>query len=113
MKERVKPWLKRKLLTGRWRTGLVVSMLMVSLLLLSACVPGDGTNDVERQAGFFWGVWHGWIAPVSLIMGWFNPGVRVYEVNNTGWWYDFGFYIAIIGGFGGIALSRRQRKKEK
>ncbi|MEW6653145.1 MAG: hypothetical protein AB1394_06705, partial [Bacteroidota bacterium] len=60
-------------------------------------------------AGFFTGVWHGWIAPISLIMGLFNPEIRVYEINNTGWWYDFGFYIAIISGFGGISLFRKNK----
>jgi len=32
-------------------------------------------------------------------------------VNNSGWWYDLGFYMAIISGFGGIALSRKARKE--
>jgi hypothetical protein len=50
-----------------------------------------------------------WIAPISLIVQTFNPAVRVYEANNLGWWYDFGFYIAILGGFGGISLSRRNK----
>ena len=25
------------------------------------------------------------------------------------WWYDFGFYIAIISGFGGLSLFRRKK----
>ncbi|MBM4160419.1 MAG: hypothetical protein FJ217_04885 [Ignavibacteria bacterium] len=59
------------------------------------------------------GIWHGWIAPISLIWGLFDSCIRVYEPINTGWWYDFGFYIAIIGGFGGIAFFRRRKKKSK
>jgi len=51
------------------------------------------------------------IAPVSLVWGLFNPSIRVYEPVNTGWWYDFGFYIAIIGGFGGFALMRRRPRE--
>jgi hypothetical protein len=31
-------------------------------------------------------------------------------VNNTGWWYDFGFYMAIISGFGGLSLNRKHKK---
>ncbi|WP_280530879.1 hypothetical protein [Paenibacillus alvei] len=38
----------------------------------------------------------------------FKDGIRVYEMNNTGWWYDLGFYIAIVGGFGGFAFGRRK-----
>ena len=40
------------------------------------------------------------IAPLSLIMGFFNPDIGIYETHNTGWWYDFGYYMAIISGFG-------------
>jgi hypothetical protein len=46
----------------------------------------------------------------SLIVGLFKDGIRIYEPYNTGWWYDFGFYIAVIAGFGGIALTRRKKK---
>jgi hypothetical protein len=78
-------------------------------VLLCGCFPGGGTSTPSEPAGFFKGVWHGWIAPVSLIVGIFKDGIRIYEPNNTGWWYDLGFYISIIAGFGGIALSRRKK----
>jgi hypothetical protein len=48
---------------------------------------------------------------VSLIVGFFKSDIRIYETVNTGWWYDLGFYIAVIAGFGGVALSRKQAKK--
>ena len=83
--------------------------LVVLFLLLSGCLPGDVRFE-QQVAGFFWGVWHGWIAPISLIGGLFNPSIRVYEPNNIGWWYDFGFYIAIISGFGGISLTRARSR---
>lgn len=87
---------------------ILAALGLLILLILSGCMPGDGTIKPEKPAGFFWGVWHGWIAPISLIGGIFNPDIRVYEVVNSGWWYDFGFYIAIISGFGGISLSRKK-----
>ena len=89
-------------------------LLMIVFLALSivGCFPGDPSNTKEAPAGFFMGIWHGWIAPVSLIVGLFKENVRIYEVNNTGWWYDFGYYIAIIAGFGGLAFTRKRRKKE-
>jgi len=77
-------------------------------LVLAGCIPGDRTYTSSRPAGFFLGVWHGWIAPVSLIVGLFRKNIRVYEAVNTGWWYDFGFYIAIISGFGGLSLFRKK-----
>lgn len=82
-------------------------------LVVSACAPGT-SEFVDREAGFFFGIWHGWIAPISLIWHIFDDSVRIYEVNNTGIWYDVGFYVAVISGFGGLGLSRgRRRRKAK
>ena len=88
-----------------------VLIFLFILLALTACLPGDGDRTLVKPAGFFTGVWHGWIAPISLIVGFFNPTIRIYEAFNTGWWYDFGFYIAIISGFGGISLVRKKRNE--
>ena len=93
---------------------LVPVLLIFSLLIcLSGCAPGGGSHTSDNLAGFFTGIWHGWIAPISLIWGLFNSSIRVYEELNTGWWYDFGFYIAIIGGFGSFSLIRRKQKDKK
>ena len=90
---------------------LVCTLLLMTLVTSAGCMPGDGEYTTDQPAGFFWGIWHGWIAPISLIVGILhNPDIRVYEPQNTGWWYDFGFYIAIISGFGGISLTRRKYK---
>lgn len=83
------------------------------LIFMTGCIPGDGTYTTSDPAGFFWGIWHGWIAPISLIIGLFDQNIRVYETMNSGWWYDLGFYIAIISGFGGLSLTRKGKKKEK
>ena len=89
----------------------LVALAAAALLLLSSCVPGDGRATLADPAGFFSGIWHGWIAPISLIVGLFDRSIRVYEQANSGWWYDFGFYLAIVGGFGGLALSRKARRE--
>jgi hypothetical protein len=81
-------------------------------LILTGCIPGDGTYTSAKPAGFFWGIWHGRVAPISLIISIFDKNIRVYEVMNSGWWYDFGFYIAIISGFGGLSLFRKKRSKD-
>lgn len=90
----------------------LIVLLILIVLLVSGCVPGDGKADAESTAGFFWGIWHGWVAPVSLIIGLFNRDIRVYEIYNSGWWYDFGYYMAVISGFGGLALFRKKSHKE-
>ena len=87
-------------------------ILLIFLFLLTSCIPGDGKHTADKPAGFLWGIWHGWIAPISLIISIFNPSIRIYETANIGWWYDFAFYIAILGGFGGISLTRKRRKSK-
>jgi len=82
------------------------------LLTMTGCIPGDGTYTREDPAGFFWGIWHGWIAPISLIIGIFNHDIRIYETNNVGWLYDFGFYISVIAGFGSLSLFRRKKNDD-
>jgi len=97
------------------RSVKVFALLLIaaaSLIVLSSCLPGDMMEARAKPAGFLLGIWHGWLAPVSLIISIFNPGVTIYETVNTGWWYDFGFYIAIISGFGGISLFRKKRSSD-
>lgn len=85
---------------------------MAVVLLLTACAAGTATFSPDEPAGFFSGIWHGWIAPFALIAHLFNGDVRIYELDNTGIWYDVGFYIAVISGFGGLGLRRRRTRKE-
>ena len=51
------------------------------------------------RAGFLAGLWHGLICPVTFIVSLFNPKVRIYEQNNNGGWYDFGFVVGVSGSF--------------
>ena len=52
-------------------------------------------------AGFWAGLWHGVISPITFIVSLFSTKVRFYKVNNKGDWYDFGFMIGVIFTFGG------------
>ena len=71
-------------------------LLLIPLLLLVSCtaqvvasseVPACSGVDL---AGFWSGWWHGFMAPIFF---WFSLGtnVTIYEVCNSGSWYDFGF----------------------
>jgi polyferredoxin len=91
-----------------WMIGAVI--VLVAAMVFTGCFPGGETYKEKEPAGFFSGIWHGWIAPISLIVGFFDNNIRIYEVRNTGWWYDLGFYMAVISGFGGLALSRKKKK---
>ena len=93
------------------RKVILIMLSFVLIVVLSGCIPGDGAYTQQEPAGFFWGVWHGWVAPISLVISFFNRDIRIYEVFNTGWAYDFGFYMAVISGFGGISLSRKKHER--
>jgi len=93
------------------KTVLLLFIISAGLFTLTACAPGSGSYSSVEKAGFFSGIWHGWIAPFSLIIGLFNKSIRVYETFNTGWWYDFGFYIAVVSGFGSLSLARGRKHR--
>jgi hypothetical protein len=71
------------------------------VLLLTSCAAGDVQFTAETPAGFWYGLWHGVISFISLIIHLFNETVMVYEANNTGGWYDFGFLLGVIFIWGG------------
>jgi hypothetical protein len=96
---------------NRWTLLFIASSLLL-ITVLAGCFPVEGGRPAENRSGFFMGIWHGWIAPISLIVGIFDRTVRVYETTNTGWWYDLGFYMAIISGFGGVSLFRKRSASE-
>ncbi len=69
-----------------------------------------GPNSKYQQpgaapAGFLAGLWHGLILPITFIVSLFNANVRIYEKNNSGRWYDFGFVLGASGALGGSASS--------
>jgi hypothetical protein len=95
----------------RWT---VIALLILLVLVLAACAPGANPGlDVPAQdgdvAGFWLGVWHGIIAPVTFVISLFTDNVSLYEVHNNGNWYDFGFVLGAGILFGGGAGGARRR----
>ena len=71
--------------------------------------------DAE-PAGFWAGYWHGAIAPITFVVGLFNPGVRIYETHNNGAWYDLGFILgasASLGGGAAVKVNVPQKSAEQ
>jgi len=54
---------------------------------------------------------------VTFIINLFKHDVKVYDVNNNGGWYNFGFLLGVIcvwgGGSGAGWKSRKRRKQAK
>jgi hypothetical protein len=58
-----------------------------------------------EPAGFWGGLWHGIIAPIIFIVSLLANGVSIYETNNNGRWYEFGFMLG-IGAYAGNEEAR-------
>jgi hypothetical protein len=74
-------------------------------LLLTACAAGSNPMEGQGhdQAGFWLGLWQGLIIPITFIVSLFNDHVSIYEVDNNGNWYDFGFVLGVAIVFSGPA----------
>ena len=57
----------------------------------------EHTYSEYNPPGFFSGIWHGLLAPYSLVARWFIDNTVMYAVPNTGWFYDAGFLIGVTG----------------
>jgi hypothetical protein len=99
------------------KTARVIVLLVLTLFLAWSCAPGpnvsEKTPDPEGKiAGFWLGIWHGLISPVTFIVSVFSRGVRLYEVHNNGGWYNFGFVIG-AGLFLSGGIFGRKKKRDR
>ena len=78
--------------------------LFLILINLSSCAPAGYEHS---KAGFFSGIWHGFIIIFSLIGKLFGADIGIFAEHNTGFMYWLGFIIGIGGLGGGGAAARR------
>jgi hypothetical protein len=66
-------------------------------------------------AGFWLGLWHGFIAPFVFVVSLFNGNLSIYEVHNNGLWYNFGYLFGVACFFvgGGKQTARRNKSASK
>jgi hypothetical protein len=91
---------------------------LILIFLLASCVAGPNElektpDDEGKIAGFWKGLWHGLIAPITFIISIFSKSVRFYEVHNSGFWYNFGFVLGAGLFLSGGILGKGCRKKSK
>lgn len=93
----------------------VLALILALIIVAASCAPGPNDsektpNAAGRTAGFWLGIWHGLISPVTFIISIFSKNVRLYEIHNNGGWYNFGFVLG-AGLFlsGGILGGKKRR----
>ncbi|HZL06606.1 MAG TPA: hypothetical protein VFE45_14535 [Coriobacteriia bacterium] len=87
----------RRVLTG------TASALLVTLVLASCAAGSASPVDTTTLAGFWQGLWHGLVSPVTLVVSLFTDSVSIYAIHNNGNWYDAGFMIGISAIFSSTA----------
>jgi hypothetical protein len=88
---------------------IVLIIALALLLTVLNCAPGN-ERFTEEAAGFFAGLWHGFICFFTFIISLFSKTVQIYEMNNTGGWYDFGFILGAAIFFGGSGKTQSKKK---
>lgn len=93
---------------------------VLALLTLSACAAGPNAmvDTGPDPAGFWLGLWQGLISPITFLISLFTSEVNIYEVQNNGNWYDFGFMLGVAmalggGAGGGSATAGRARRRSR
>lgn len=90
---------------------LLFTTAVFAALLIASCAEVQPVNAclTGRQYGFFYGLIHGFITPISFIGSLFKDNVAIYAVNNTGAFYDLGFLLG-SSGWGFMAGNRSKKK---
>lgn len=87
--------------------------LFILILVASSCAPGNTRFIEAKPAGFWAGLWHGLIIIITFIISLFSDSVEMYEVANSGGWYNFGFLLGAMITLGGGGSSSCKKKKKK
>ncbi len=93
----------------------VLCLLFLGAIFLAGCVAGPNTAahiavSDGGVAGFWLGLWHGFIAPFTFIISLFSDNVNFYEIHNNGGWYNFGFVLGAGILFSGSSKSKSSRR---
>ena len=78
------------------RIGILHLALIIGLsALLCGCADYMPPPATKELVGFWYGLWHGLIAPYAWIVSWFDSTVTIYAQYNNGGWYNFGYLLGI------------------
>jgi len=63
---------------------------------LEKYMPGPNSKYIEKPAGFWQGIVHGIILPLTFVYRQYEPHVKFYETDNLETGYNLGFVISIV-----------------
>jgi len=89
-----------------------VGLALALVVLVAGCAAGDD-RFTESAAGFWAGLWHGFVILVTFVISLFDESVRIYETNNAGNIYNLGFLLGAAIFFSGGVKIRAKRRREK
>lgn len=85
---------------------LIIALLIILSVFLTGCIPGDPRYDAANPAGFWWGLWHGFVVWISFFIGLFTGGqFTIFESYNTGWPYNLGFLLGASSSITGVSTG--------
>lgn len=82
------------------RRYIAFGLICIFLLIALSCAPGNERWGFAHKAGFWAGLWHGFILIITFIISLFTKDVGIYELNNSGWSYNLGFLIGLCFSIG-------------
>jgi hypothetical protein len=74
--------------------GRLVVLLSCAIPALASCGFASVGQTALSRPGFFHGLWHGFLAPWTLLVAFFAD-VKMYAFPNSGWLYDLGFLCGL------------------
>ena len=94
------------------KSVLVIALLMIAVVILSGCANVENIENCvsDEPYGFWSGLWHGIITPITFFVSLFSDSIDMYAKNNNGGWYDFGYILGICFSFGGGTKATSSRR---
>lgn len=93
--------------------GVVLAAAAIYIIVYHVGMPTRDVNLSGTPANFWLGLWQGLIILLSFVASWFDNNIVLYQVHNNGFWYNFGYIIALCFSIGGLAGSNRAKGKTK
>lgn len=99
------------------RKSVVLLAASLVAIVIMSCAPGPNqlvdTPDTEGDVAGFWnGLWHGFIALFTFLISLFSDKVHMYDVHNSGNLYNLGYLLGVMIFFGGSGHGSKKKSRK-